>query len=815
MYKIRLFSLIFILTAVHIVAFAQQLSTIKGKVTTIDGKPVAYVSVGLKGKGQGNVSNDSGLFEIGKVKPGSYTLKVSAVGIKSVEKEIIVTAGQDLTIDFTVVQNASQLSEVDINSSKANKYATKQSAYVSKMPINNLENPQVYTTITKDLLTDQMVFSVDDAVTRNAAGFQRMWESTGRAGDGGSYFSSRGFIVQSKLRNGIAGNVTSRIDGVNIDHIEVIKGPSATLFGSALTSYGGLINRVTKKPYDTLGGEVSYSKGSYDFERVTFDFNTPIDKKNQIYMRLNGGYNYEGSFQDAGFDKNFIFAPSLTYKVNDRLRFDFDAELSYGTNIGKSIIFFYFPVADLGFSNAKDAGLDYKRSYTGNDLTQQYKTNNVFAQATYKISEKWTSQTNITNTYSFSNGRGPYFFLVPNNYPALGNPNAGPGADFLSRGDQSTDHGEAYATEIQQNFNGEFNIGSVKNRVVIGLDYLRQKSNIKFYSIDSFDVIPKSGNTPAYGNFNETNLAAFYANARQIPGQVSTYPINTISNTYSAYISDVVNITNNLIALAALRIDRFDNQGNYDEALQARTGAYKQTAYSPKFGLVYQPIKDQISIFANYQNGFNNVGGRSATGETFKPEQANQIEGGVKLDAFNGKLSSTISYYHIKVQDIVRTDPNNQNFSIQNGTKISKGIEAEVLANPFAGLNIVAGFSYNDNKLVNADVNVEGRRDAYSMSPYTANLWISYKLLNGGLRGAGVGFGGNYASDNKIVNSASMGVFTLPAFTTLNATLFYDKPKYRIGAKVDNLTNQEYWIGYGTMNPQKLRSFTGSISYKF
>ncbi|WP_160710763.1 hypothetical protein [Chitinophaga solisilvae] len=34
--------------------------------------------------------------------------------------------------------------------------------------------------------------------------------------------------------------------------------------------------------------------------------------------------------------------------------------------------------------------------------------------------------------------------------------------------------------------------------------------------------------------------------------------------------------------------------------------------------------------------------------------------------------------------------------------------------------------------------------------------------------------------------------FGVPAFTTMNGTLFYDQPKYRIGVKVNNLTNLEY-----------------------
>jgi iron complex outermembrane receptor protein len=812
MLKIKLISLTFLLTFTSLLTFAQQFSTISGTVTTSDGKPAAYISVGLKGKGLGNVTNDKGNFEIQRVKPGSYILRVSAVGIQNIEKPVVITAGENKTVDFVINQNSNQLNEVNISQGKANKYGAQKSDYVSKMPITNLENPQVYTTITKETLTDQLIFSVDDA-TRNAVGIQKMWESTSRGGDGGAYYASRGFIVQSKLRNGIAGNVTSRNDAANIESVEVIKGPSATLFGSTLTSYGGLINRITKKPFEGIGGEVTYSAGSYDLNRVSTDFNFPVDKANHIYARLNTSYNYKGSFQENVYDRGFFIAPSLSYKVNDKLDFTFDAEIANGKNTLKPFVFFYFPVKDLGFDRADQSGIAYDKSFTADAMKQKYNSTNFFGQANYKFNDKWSSHTSFSSSYSFSNGRGTYLFLVPNNYPPLGNPTAAPGADLISRADQSTDNSKVYNYEVQQNFNGTFNLGSIKNRVVLGLDYLRQNSDQLFYSIDTFDLTNKDGSGANYNNFTEHNLAAFYA-----ANPYSKYLSNFKTNTYSAYASDVINITDRLIALAALRVDRFDNKGSSDRSGSAPIGAYKQTVFSPKFGLVFQPIKDQLSLFANYQNGFNNVNGLDYKRDAFKPEQANQIEGGIKTNIFDGKLTGSVSYYYIKVKDIVRGyngDPSNPNAQIQDGNKISKGIEAEIVANPVNGLNIIAGFAYNDNHLENASPDVEGRRDAYSAAPYSANLWISYKFSAGSLKGFGLGAGGNYASDNKIVNSVSQGVFILPAYEVFNASVFYDHPRFRIGAKVDNFTNQKYWTGYSTMNPQDLRTFTGSVTYKF
>lgn len=778
---------------------------IKGKVTTNDGKPAAAVTVLLKETGKTILASDEGGFAFRNIKAGEYTIEISLVGYETLTKTVSVTAGKTTNAQLKLTVSEKQLESVAVIASR-NRFSKKGSEYVAKVALNNLENAQVYTTITKDVLNQQLIFSIDDAM-KNAPGVQKMWDATGRGGDGGAYYNMRGFIVQSQLRNGIAGNVTSRIDAANLENIEVIKGPSATLFGSTLTSYGGLINRVTKKPYDRLGGELTYATGSYGFNRLSADINTPLDSAKNLLFRLNTAYNYEGSFMDNGFSKGYVIAPSVSYKVNDKLSFLIDAELYGGSNSSQPFIFFYFPASQLGATRADQLGIDYKRSYSANSIYQTYKSTNLFGQMTYKMSDKWTSQTNITTSYSFSNGPYAYFYLIPNSI-VTGNPSA-TGADYLARADQSTANSEMRTTEIQQNFIGDFKIGNVRNRFVAGLDYFEQNSNQLFYGLN-FDTIPKNGTIPNYEHFNGDKLDSALKN-----GKPWTYPSRFKTNTYSAYVSDVVNITDNLIASAALRIDYFDNKGSLDMTTGKYSGNYTQTALSPKFGLVYQPVKDVISVFGNYQNGFTNKTGTDFNNKTFKPEKAMQWETGVKVAALGGKLNGTISYYNIKVSDMIRADMLHPNFSIQDGTQVSKGIEVDVNANPAQGLNVLAGFAYNDSKMTEADADVQGRRPATASSPYTANLWIGYKIPHGKAQGLGFGFGGNYASDNKILNSVYYGEFILPAYTILNASVFYEATKFRVGVKVDNLTNKEYWTGYTTMNPQKLRSITGSVSFKF
>lgn len=786
-------SLLLVLFSFSAISQNKKDGDIKGTVKTSDGKPAEFVNIGIKGV-KGAIVDAKGNYQIRNIAPGTYTLVASYVGLGSQSRQVVVIANKTTVADFTLNENNEQLKEVVVKGS-SNKFAKKESEFVSKMPLKNLENAQVYHVVSKELLREQLIFNVDDAIN-NTPGIQKMWEATGRGGDGGSYYNSRGFIVQSGLRNGIAGLVTSQIDAINLEKLEVIKGPSATLFGSKLISYGGLLNRVTKKPFDSLAAEVTLAAGSFDFNRISFDFNTPVDQAKKLMFRLNTAYNYEGTFQEHGFNRAFAVTPSLLYQPNKKLSINLDAELYQGKSMGKQMFFFYHSAAALGASSPDELNLDYDKSYMGGGFDQKSRSINLFGQVNYKLSENWTSSTNLTSSHSFSNGFHPYFYLVPD-----------AGVNKLARADQSTDNSKNQMFEIQQNFNGDFSIGGLRNRVVLGLDFFRIDSDQDFY-YGNFDVVSLNDPNFDFGTFNGTSMREVYNSTN-----AGTYPITTKINTYSAYISNVLNITDNLNVLAALRVDRYENKGGLEGA---NVEPYKQTAFSPKFGIVYQPIKDQISLFANYQNGFNNKGTyMSELGVlNAEAEQANQIEAGVKADAFGGKLTGTISYYNIKVENLLRPGsmPNTQT---QDGTQVSNGVEFDFIANPVSGLNIIGGFSYNDSKMEKASDDENGRRPATASSPYLANLWASYRLPVNKLKGLGAGVGFNYASKNEILNSVSMGEFALPAYTILGATVFYDKVKYRIGVKANNLTNEKYYIGYTTMNPQKPRNFSVSVSYKF
>ena len=687
------------------------------------------------------------------------------------------------------------LKEVEINTNKY-KYKREKSTTVSKMPLNNIENPQVYNTVTSELLKEQVVTNFNDAL-KNATGVTRLWESTGRGGDGAEFYTMRGFSVQPTMVNGLPGINNGSIDPINVDNIEVIKGPSGTLFGSSLISYGGLINVVTKKPHQNFSGEIGYNAGTYGMDRITADVNVPLNK--DVAVRITSAYQNENSFQDAGFSKSLFVAPSLSYKVNDKLSFLINTEFTNRTSANAPMIFLsrYSP---LSFNSIDLFEQNYKKSYTSNELTISNPTFNLQAQMLYKLSDNWTSQTVLSRSNSKTNGYYSYLWDSAN------------GDEFTRF--ISKRNGQTLATDIQQNFIGDFKIGNLRNRMVIGIDYYAQ------------NILNASNNWVGAGTIslvNQTDSGAANLTQAGIDNLLAgTFEPNsdTESQVVSAYVSDVINITNKLSVMASLRVDEFRGKTSAYAAEEVKS----QIAVSPKFGAVYQIIENKVSVFGNYMNGFKNIepgqradGPTNTVATTFDPEQANQYEFGLKTNLYKDIISASLSYYDINVKNRLMADATNPNASVQGGEVESKGVELSVTVNPIKGFNIIGGYSYNDSEVTkdNTDSGYLGLRPEEAGPKTLVNLWANYFFTEGKLKGFGLGIGGNHASEHKTLNRANIGTFALPDYTILNSALSYNNDKFNITLKVNNLFNEKYYTGWSTVTPQRLRSLTAGLTYKF
>ncbi|WP_278022363.1 TonB-dependent receptor [Flavobacterium ginsengisoli] len=398
-----LFSISFLFSFLSI--FAQQNhGKIKGTITTSDGDVAAGVNIILKNTKYGTVSNDDGTFDFNKVKANSYTLQVSLTGYETLETEITVTENETSTVNLQLKVSNKELKEVVISSPKS--IMSKKTDYVARMPLKNLENPQVYSVIHKELLLDQVAVDVRSAVQNSPGAVPVTYPS------GGVGVTFRGFTTGINARNGMeTATNRSSTDLANVERIEVLKGPSGTLFGSTISSFGGVVNLVTKKPFETAATEVSYTMGSYNLNRFTADINTPLKKDKSVLFRLNAAVNREKSFLDFGFNNTFAFTPSLTYKASDKLTFNIDAEYISSNNTRRTY-HRYDPKS--GITNPGDLMVGYRKSLFYDDNDAKTSANKVFTQAEYQISEKLEidysilfygrkCRTRLPNLYSLAN----------------------------------------------------------------------------------------------------------------------------------------------------------------------------------------------------------------------------------------------------------------------------------------------------------------------------------------------------------------------------------------------------------------------------
>ncbi|MCI9846911.1 TonB-dependent receptor [Flavobacterium pectinovorum] len=755
--------------------FAQQNNgKIKGVIITSDGDAAAGVNVILKNSKYGTISNEDGVFEFNRVKANTYTLQVSLTGYETLEQEVSVSENETTSLELQLKVSNKELQEVVVSGKKS--ILSKKTDYVARMPISNLENPQVYSVIHKELLLEQVAVNIETAI-RNSAGAVPVSYPSGGIGIG-----FRGFTVGVNARNGME-TVTGRssIDLSNVERIEVMKGPSGTLFGSSVSSFGGVVNLVTKKPFKTTASEVSYTAGSFGLNRLTADVNTPLNKDKTVLFRINMAVNNEKSFLDYGFNKSLAIAPTLTYIANDKLTFNLDAEL-YNSNNTRRTYNTYGTTS--GLTNPAELKIDYKKSMFHDDNDAKTSATKIFANAEYQISENWKS----TTLFSFV---GEDVERSYQSYAVWSSPTQVARRVGL--------WGPIYNnyTNIQENINGQFSTWIFKHKLLTGVNYRLFSGNFSggtTFTLDNIDVT--------------TNFTPIRRKAVDAGLALTTSPVGD-QETFSAYVCDVINFTNRLSAMLSLRFDNF----NRDKA--GTVIAFHQNAISPKLGLVYEIVRGQVSVFGNYMNGFQNAapvtqpnGGQLI----LDPIYAEQFEGGIKAEAFNNKLSVTASYYEIKIDNATRTFIVTGNVLptyIQDVKQESKGVDFELIAKPINGLNIIAGYAYNDNRILKAtNPALEGNKAA-SSPENVVNFWTTYTLQNN-FKGLGAGLGANYVDDSYFTVD---NTFYMPSYMIYNATLFYDQPSWRVGLKLNNITNKKYWDIWGAS--QAPTNLLVSLSLKF
>ncbi len=752
----------YILFVLFIIFISSQLtaqnfeSSIKGRVIDQNGKPNELVNILIEGTKTGDYSDKDGWFEIRNLNTGVYTLRLSSVGYRTKELQVTLKSGENVYNNIILDKSASELSEVVVSADKTNKYENPQSEYISKLKIRNLENPQSYSSTTAEILNEQNIVDFSSALSVIPGGNASSENPTGITG-----IFLRGFHTNTFIQNGVYSFSPDGGDPQVIERIELIRGPSGPVYGTWGVGYGGLVNRVTKKPFKSPFYSAGITLGSFNLQRYFGDVNLPLNDDKSLLMRVNAAVHSEGSFQDYGYRKSSMISPVFLYKPAEDFSVLVGAEISE-TDMSATTLF--GGAASLGINNISRIRTDYFKSYSSENLTHEPDiSNNYYSRIDYGLSDKWKLSTNFAAALFSYNGSSviPIFLndslLTRRIYDYGGNINS---------------------FDVQPEIKGEFMVGHINNMFVGGFDYQWVDVNSSASVIMSADTL----------NYLRNFVPVLNAAASRMHYDLSLRSDEN-RNSYSLYVNDAVTFIDRLDIILGLRYDYMDYNGTKNLVTgNYNSDPFNQGTWSPQAGISYQVIKDQLSVYGNYMQGFNYITS-NVTGQSFDPEFANQYEAGIKTNLFNNLFSSTVSFYDIKVLNKVRRNPTDPLLSIQDGTQISRGVDVDIRTNPLEGLNLIIGYAFNKSKFEEADSLLIGKRPL-GVPEHMAVLWASYSIQDGILRGSGLAGGIIYSSDFYFDD---LNTLTIPSYKVIKGSLFYNADLLKMNLTINNLTDERYW----------------------
>ena len=284
-----------------ILCFAQPSlgQSIKGKLTDVDDNPLKGATVTVKETTISTTSDDEGIFLLSDLKAGKQIVLISYVGLTATAIKVDLKEGQTQDLGTIELSNDSRLLQtVEITGRKEKTYKNDVSFIGSKTATALKDVPQSISYVTKELMQDQAISRVGEAV-KNFSGVNQFTFYNDITMRGFRVYAGNGTM----LVNGLRANASfwKQPPANYLERVEVIKGPVSALFGNA--SPGGTINRVTKKPLEQPKKSISFITGSFNSFRTLADFTGPLNDDKNLLYRLNVAYENGQYFRDLQFEK--------------------------------------------------------------------------------------------------------------------------------------------------------------------------------------------------------------------------------------------------------------------------------------------------------------------------------------------------------------------------------------------------------------------------------------------------------------------------------------------------------------------------------
>lgn len=631
----------------------------------------------------------------------------------------------------------------------------------SKSRLRPIESPMSFEVYDAELLKLRQADSVNEAL-RYVAGITPESRPTTTIFD---QYTIRGFQSYRNYYDGLPlqynglWNLVPQVDAFATDSIEVLKGPTSVLYGSAPP--GGMVNQVAKQP---LGTEQTLLRGRIGTNQLLefgVDHNG-VASEDLDYRIVALGRKRDGQMQTTEEERWFV-APSLTWQLAERTSLNLNLYYQQDPRMIPST-----PLPSKGTLSEASYGKLGSDAYAGDANWGNMDRDMLLAG--YKLNHEFSDNLTFLQNLRYTRGES----LQRNTY----NSGLTDGDSLLARNAYFSNEAiEGIAVDNQLAWT--ISTGSLMHNLLFGIDYQYQDSDIDYGDTLGTDTAAIDLGAPNYYLLDPTRL-----------------PVNTHTERHDIkqrqlgfYVQDEIS-WQALTILANLRHDSYKStdaatklylgEGGYEEA---KTDQQELTG---RLAVIYR-FDNGISPYVSYAESYEPTTGiDSLSGEVFKPTTASQWETGVKYASANGNTHLTVALFDITQQNLVVNTPDWMQYT-QAGELNSRGFEFAFSTQLWDFLSLDGSYNQQDVEFTeNAlDPALVGKTPEW-VAERQASLWATILLTDNLDLSAGVRHVGDSMLDDHNTG-------TVPGYTLVDlAASWRFGDSYRLGLTVSNLTDKRY-----------------------
>lgn len=510
----------------------------------------------------------------------------------------------------------------------------------------------------------------------------------------------------------------NNINLFDVERVEVLRGPQGTLFGRNTT--GGAINVIMRQPGDSFGGYAEVGYGSNNKKVVRGSADVPL--ADTLAIKISGYWQ-----NDDGYVKNVTTGDRLNDDDGWGVRLGIRGELSdhiHWTGSFAHIVANGENILNFTCNPVNPSQCDGRYATTGlkagrNSPNSPFASLAISGRKKYYLLGNYTQSNLVTSNLAIDLSDTTKVSLITGfvtqaqqygldfydgrSGPSLANP-VPPVMGYARGGFVYLNDSKHEQISQEVKINGSFANDTVE--YVAGLFYLHENNTTDF--ADLLTISPTT--TLILGDRtlrNQTRALAGYAQADfNVTSQLKlTAGIRYTDEQKTMSIRDNRPVCNNGPLLATC----LDNSNLF--APSGRPIPTKLTArvWTPRFAVNFNAT-DDVLLFASATRGFKSGGWNARVTAPsafipFNPEKVWSYEAGIKSEWFDHRVRANLTAFYLTVRDLQTPSalvaPNGSaSFITRNFANLkNKGLEAEFIFAPTAGLNLYVNAGFQDARL--------------------------------------------------------------------------------------------------------------------